>query len=109
MTTSITEENGTAQATATSEPPKATKKANVAARARHVAPAKAKASKKVMPAKKGAKRRKRAKAARSAGAREGGKTAKVLEAWGRLQCARHALDQHIREHGCEDEATATKA
>ena|ERR1700680_117925 len=32
----------------------------------------------------------------------------VEEAWGRLQRARHALDQHIREHGCEDEATSAK-
>jgi hypothetical protein len=43
--TSITEESTTAQATAATEPPKATKKANVGKRARHVAPAKAKTKK----------------------------------------------------------------
>ena len=49
MTTSISEETGTAQATVAAAPPKATKKANVAKRARHVAPAKAKSARKATP------------------------------------------------------------
>jgi hypothetical protein len=42
MITSIIEDSGTASATAASEPQIAAKKANVAKRVRHVAPAKAK-------------------------------------------------------------------
>jgi hypothetical protein len=82
MTTSTTEETGTAQATATGAQPKATKKASVAKRARHVAPAKAKSAKKATPAKKGAKAPKGAKKAGSAKAgktREGSKTAQILD------------------------------
>ena len=82
MTTSISEETGTAQATAAAAPPKATKKANVAKRARHVAPAKGKSAKKASPAKKGDKAPKGAKKAGSAKAgkaREGSKTAQILD------------------------------
>ena len=49
--TPITEERETAQATATSEPPKPTKKASVAPRRAHVASSKAKSGKKASPAK----------------------------------------------------------
>ncbi len=75
MNTSITEENGTAQATAaTGEQPKPTKKARVAPRRAHVAPAKAKSARKASPAKKSGKAPKKA-----AGARDGSKTAQVLD------------------------------
>jgi len=81
MTTSTTE-NKTAQATAsaTAEKPEATKKANTRARKPHVAPAKGKAAKKATSAKKaapGAKVAKRVKP--ESGARQGSKTAKVLD------------------------------
>jgi hypothetical protein len=80
MTTSIAEETGTAQATATGEPPKPTKKASVAKRARHVAPAKGKSEKKASPAKKALKSAKGAKPAKKeSGAREGSKTAEILD------------------------------
>ena len=66
--TSIQEETGTAQAAATAEQPKATKKAHTGARRAHMAPAKASSAKK---APKGAKK--------ATGARDGSKTAKVLD------------------------------
>ena len=74
MTTLITEENGTAQATATGAQPKATKKARVAARRAHVAPKKGKAGKKAKAAKKAPKAAKKAGAAR-----DGSKAAKILD------------------------------
>ena len=74
MTTSITEETGTAPATATGAQPKPTKKARVAPRGAHVAPKKGKAPKKASPAKKAPKGHKKA-----GGARDGSKTAKVLD------------------------------
>ena len=80
MNTSITEENGTAQATAaTGEQPKPTKKARVAPRRAHVAPAKAKSARKASPAKKSAKAPKKAGSAKAGKARDGSKTAKVLD------------------------------
>jgi hypothetical protein len=75
--TTITEENETTQATASSEEPKATKKARSAKRGAHVAPAKGKSAKKATPAKKGPKVEK--KAEKPAATREGSKTALVLE------------------------------
>jgi len=72
--TSIAEETGTAQAEAASEQPKATKKASGAKRARHVAPKKAKSGKKATSAKKAPKGAKKA-----AAARDGSKTATILE------------------------------
>ena len=82
-----TEETETTQAPATGEPPKATKKANVAKRARNVAPAKAKSGKKASPAKKAPKGAKKAGAARGSskaankekGVRQGSKTETILE------------------------------
>jgi hypothetical protein len=74
MTTSIEEETATPPAPATSEQPKATKKAHVAQRGAHVAPKKGKAAKKASPAKKAPKGAKKAKSAR-----EGSKTNQVLE------------------------------
>ena len=76
MTTAIAEveETGAAQATATGEQPKPTKKASVARQRAHVAPAKPKSGKKASAAKKAAKAQKKA-----TGARDGSKTAKVLD------------------------------
>jgi hypothetical protein len=79
MTTTITEETGTAQATATGAQPKAPKKASVAKRARHVAPSKAKSAKKASPAKKAPKGAKKAGSAKAGKAREGSKTAQILD------------------------------
>jgi hypothetical protein len=67
-----TEETGSAQATGAQ--PKPNKKASVAKRARHVAPAKAKSGKKASAAKKAPKGRKAAEVAR-----EGSKTARILD------------------------------
>jgi len=72
--TSITEETGTAQATATGAQPKPTKKARVAPRGAHVAPKKTKSARKGSSAKKAPKSRKKAGAAR-----DGTKAAKVLD------------------------------
>ena len=72
MTTSITETSGTAPATAAGEKPKATKKATAGARRANVAPAKAKSAKKATPKKKAPK------SARN-DAREGSKTATILD------------------------------
>jgi hypothetical protein len=72
MITSITQENGTAPATAAQ--PKPSKKARVAPRRAHVAPKKAKVGKKAKAAKK------TPKAAKKAGvARDGSKAAKILD------------------------------
>jgi hypothetical protein len=65
-------QNETTQATA--EPVKGAKKANVAKRARHVAPSKAKSGKKANSAKKAPTGAKKA-----AGARDGSKAAKILD------------------------------
>lgn len=79
MNTTITEENDTAQSTATGEEPKPTKKARVSQRTAHVAPAKAKSRKKAASAKKGAKAPKKAVKPKAEGAREGSKTERVLD------------------------------
>lgn len=63
--TSITEEATIAQATAAGEPPKATRKANVAKRARHAAPAKGKSKKFPKKAKQRARARQGAKETRT--------------------------------------------
>jgi hypothetical protein len=84
MITTAVETEAT-QATAAGEPPKATKKAHVAKRARNVAPSKPKAGKKASPAKRAAKGAKKAsgarpgKAAKEKGVREGSKTEAILE------------------------------
>ena len=72
--TSIAEETETAKAEAASEQPKAAKKAHVGKRAGHVAPKKAKSGKKATPPKKAPKGAKKAGAAR-----DGSKTATILE------------------------------
>ena len=79
MTTANTEEQTTLAASGAAQEPKATTKAHAAARKPRVAPSKPKSGKKATPAKKGAKAGKKAKVAKADGAREGTKTAKVLE------------------------------
>src|SRR5713226_8823021 len=78
MTTSISEETGTAQATAAGDQPKPTKKARVGARRAHVAPSKANSAKKASPAKKAPKSAKKASSAKAGKAREGSKAAQIL-------------------------------
>ena len=73
MTTTITNENAAAPATATGEPPKATKKARVAKQGAHVASVKGK------PAKKAAKGKKPPKSQKKQAAREGSKTERILD------------------------------
>jgi hypothetical protein len=79
--TTITDEAGTAQAAVAAEPkPKPTKKATVAKKGAHIAPAKAKATKTASPAKIAPKAKKSApKGKKTAAARDGSKTAKVLD------------------------------
>src|SRR5712691_1667995 len=79
--TTITEETGTAEATATGAKPKPNKKTAVAKKGAHVAPKKAKASKKATPAKKAPKAQKKAPKSKknAVAARDGSKTAKVLD------------------------------
>jgi hypothetical protein len=80
MTTSTTENEQAAQATAPASEPKATTKAAAAPRKPRVAPSKGKSPKKTTSAKKSAKGAKRATVAKEAtGARQGSKTEKVLD------------------------------
>jgi hypothetical protein len=74
MNTSTAEETGNAQAIATGEKPKATKKARVAPQRAHIAKKKGKSAKKATPAKKAPKGAKK-----TAKVREGSKTDQVLE------------------------------
>ena len=74
MTTLTTEETGAAQATAAAEKPKAGKNARVAPRRANVATKKGTSAKKASPAKKAPKGHKKEGAAR-----DGSKTAKVLD------------------------------
>ena len=75
----IVEENANAPATTEGEQPKAKRKATRAPRRAPVAPAKAKAGKRASPAKKTTKARTKAKTAKPESAREGSKTARILE------------------------------
>jgi hypothetical protein len=79
MTTLIAEENTTAATTAGSKKPKPNKKARVAARRANVATARAKSARKAMPAKKTPKRRTKREVAKPKVARDGSKTAKILD------------------------------
>jgi len=78
MTTLIPEENTTAATTASSKKPKPNKKARVAPRRAHVAPAKAKSARNATPAKKAPQGRTKRKVAKPKVARDGSKTAKIL-------------------------------
>jgi hypothetical protein len=77
----IVEETAATQVPAAEEQPKASKKANAGARRAPVAPAKGKSGKKATPAKKAPKGAKKARVAEAAKpeARDGSKTAKILE------------------------------
>ncbi len=79
MTTLIPEENTTAATTASSKKPKPNKKARVAPRRAHVAPAKAKSARNATPAKKAPKGRTKREVAKPKVARDGSKTAKILD------------------------------
>jgi hypothetical protein len=79
MTTLISEENGTAAATPSVKKPKAHKKARVAPRRANVAPPKAKAARKAKASKKASKARTKPAVAKSTVARDGSKTAKILD------------------------------
>ena len=80
MTTLTTEEQTAQAASGAAQEPKATTKANVAPRKPRVTPSKGHAGKKPTSTKKRAKAPKgKAKSAKVEGAREGSKTAKVLE------------------------------
>ena len=79
MTTLIPEENGTSAATATSKKPAGNKKARVAPRRANVAPAKAKSARKAKLSKKASKGRTKPEVAKSKIARDGSKTAKILD------------------------------
>ena len=76
----IPAETANTEAAATAEQPKPAKKPRAAAHRAHVAPSKAKSGKKASPAKKATKGRKSARSPKKAtGARQGSKTAKVLD------------------------------
>jgi hypothetical protein len=77
----IAAEHQASENSQTTEQPKPAKKARFRAQGAHVAPAKGKSGKKATPAKKAAKRAKKApaKAPEPKGARQGSKTAQVLE------------------------------
>jgi len=79
MTTSIPEENGTLAATASVKKPKPNKKARVAPRRANVAPAKAESAPRATPVKKAPKGRPKPKVAKAKSARDGSKTAKMLD------------------------------
>ena len=76
----IPAETANTEAAATAEQPKPAKKPRAAAHRAHVAPSKAKSGNKASPAKKATKGRKSARSPKKAtGARQGSKTAKVLD------------------------------
>jgi hypothetical protein len=79
MITAIAEEQETAQAAATDGTPKRARKGSGGARRADVAPKKAKSGKRASPPKKGAKAPKKAARAKAGKAREGSKTAQVLD------------------------------
>jgi Protein of unknown function (DUF3489) len=79
MIKSIPEPNGTAAATARSKKPKPNKKARVAPRRADVMPAKAKSARKATPPKRAPKGRTKPEAAKPKVARDGSKTAKMLD------------------------------
>ena len=79
MTTLIPEESVTSAARTSSKKPKANKKARVAPSRAHVVRTKAKSARKATPAKKAPKGRTKPEVAKSKVAREGSKTAKILD------------------------------
>jgi len=94
MTTSTTETQETAQATAVAnEKPEPPKKANAREQKPHVAPSKGKSGKKTTPAKKGAKAPKKAKSAKAEGVRE---LPRCLYSPSARICLRRWRDQRFR-------------
>jgi hypothetical protein len=79
MTTLNPEENGTAAATAAGKKPKANKKARVAPRRANVTSATGKSARKAKPAKKAPKGRTKHEVGKPKVARDGSKTAKILD------------------------------
>ena len=79
MTTLIPEEDGTHAPTASNKKPKINKKPRVAPRRANVAPAKAESARKAKPAKKASTGRTKPEVAKVKGARDGSKTAKILD------------------------------
>jgi hypothetical protein len=79
MTMLIPEENGTPAAAARIKKPKASKKARVVARRANVPPATAKSARKALHVKKAPKGRTKPVVAKAKGARDGSKTAKILD------------------------------
>jgi hypothetical protein len=79
MTTLIPEENGTLAATASSNKPKAKKKPRVAPRRAHVAPTKPKSHRKAKASKKAPKGRTEPQVTKPRVARDGSKTATMLD------------------------------
>jgi Protein of unknown function (DUF3489) len=79
MTTLIPEENGAFAGAASSRKPKPKKKARVAPRRAHVAPAKAKSARKAMAAKKAPKGRPQPQVTKSRVTRAGSKTSHMLD------------------------------
>jgi hypothetical protein len=77
MTTLIPEDNGTAAASG--KKPRANKKAHVAPRRANIAPSKAKSARKATPGKKAPKGRAKPEVAKPKIARDGSKTAKILD------------------------------
>jgi hypothetical protein len=78
MTTVIPEENGNSPAMASGKKAKANKKARVAPRRANVVPAQAKSARKTTPAKKAPKGGANPEVAKAKGARDGSKTAEIL-------------------------------
>jgi hypothetical protein len=79
MTTLVSKQNGTQATTASSKQPKANKKPHVASRHAHVARAKAESARRAKPAKKASKGRSKPEVAKARVARDGSKTAKILD------------------------------
>jgi Protein of unknown function (DUF3489) len=79
MTTLIPEDNGSPAARTNSKKPKAKKKARMAPRRAHVAPAKTKLARKATLPKKAPQRHTKPEVAKSQVARDGSKTAQILD------------------------------
>ena len=79
MTTVIPDENGSSASIASGKKPEANKKTRAASRRASVVPAKAKSARKAKPAKKAPKGRAKPEVAKTKDARDGSKTAKILD------------------------------
>jgi len=79
MTTVIPEKNGSSSAMPSGKKPKANKRTRVAPSRANVVPVKANSARKAIPAKKTPKGRTKREVAKAKGARDGSKTAKILD------------------------------